>query len=160
MAFLILPSWYSQYCKNLVFSLGCLPHQSPSHRDVNIVKPAHSSNMSTRHHQLWRNTVWNHYNAVNYLIIWTNAGVLSIGPLGINLNEIYQNSYIFIQENVFENVVWEMAAISCRPQCVNWNTVKRTVIGWFYMICGQCIVFNRAIIGFYDCSLLYLKRQH
>ena len=27
--------------------------------------------------------------------------------------------WIFIQENSFENVVWKMAAIFCRPQCVN-----------------------------------------
>ena len=33
-----------------------------------------------------------------------------------NLN---QNWYIFIQENGFENVVWKMAAILSRPQCVN-----------------------------------------
>ena len=25
----------------------------------------------------------------------------------------------FIQENAFENVVWKMTAILCRPQCVN-----------------------------------------
>ena len=30
-----------------------------------------------------------------------------------------RNSYIFIQENAFENVVWRMAAILSRPQCVN-----------------------------------------
>ena len=43
-------------------------------------------------------------------IIWTNAGILLIGPLGTNF---------FIQENAFENVVWKMAAILYRPQCVN-----------------------------------------
>ena len=32
-----------------------------------------------------------------------------------NLN---QNSCIFIPENAFENVVWKMAAIVSRPQCV------------------------------------------
>ena len=40
-------------------------------------------------------------------IIWTNAGILLIRPLG-NLD---QNSYIFIQENAFENVVCEMLSI-------------------------------------------------
>ena len=40
-----------------------------------------------------------------------------------NLN---RNSYIFIQENAFENVVWKMVVILCQPQCVNradtlWN---------------------------------------
>ena len=28
----------------------------------------------------------------------------------------YQNSYIFIQETPFETVIWNMAAILCRPQ--------------------------------------------
>ena len=32
---------------------------------------------------------------------------------------INRNSYIFIQENAFENVVWKIAAILSRPQCVN-----------------------------------------
>ena len=30
-----------------------------------------------------------------------------------------QNLNIFIQENAFENVIWKMAAIWSRPQCVN-----------------------------------------
>ena len=30
-----------------------------------------------------------------------------------------RNSYTFIQENAFEDVVWKMAAILPRPQCVN-----------------------------------------
>ena len=30
-----------------------------------------------------------------------------------------RNWYIFLQENVFENVVWKMASILSRPQCVN-----------------------------------------
>ena len=46
-------------------------------------------------------------------IIWTNAGILLIGPLGTNFSEI-----LIIQENAFQNVVWKMAAILSRPQCV------------------------------------------
>ena len=45
-------------------------------------------------------------------IIWTNAGLLFIGPLG------NRNSNIFIQENAFESVVCKTAAILSRPQCV------------------------------------------
>ena len=38
-------------------------------------------------------------------IIWTNAGILLIGPLGTNVKwNFNRNSYIFIQENPFENV--------------------------------------------------------
>ena len=45
-------------------------------------------------------------------ITWTNADLLSIGPLETNFNEILsQGSIIFIQENAFENVVCKMAAI-------------------------------------------------
>ena len=56
-------------------------------------------------------------------IIWTNAGILLIGPSGTN-----RKSYIFIQENAFENVVWKIAAILPRPQCVKttglcWRTI-------------------------------------
>ena len=52
-------------------------------------------------------------------IIWNNAGILLIGPLGTNFTGIlYRNSCIFIQEKAFENVVWKMAVILSRPQCV------------------------------------------
>ena len=53
-------------------------------------------------------------------IIWTNAGILLIGPLGTNFSEILIEIHIFfIQENAFENVVCEMASIWSRPQWVN-----------------------------------------
>ena len=51
-------------------------------------------------------------------IIWTNAEILLIGPLGTNLWNFNPNSYIFFQGNAFETVVCEMAAILSRPQCV------------------------------------------
>ena len=53
-------------------------------------------------------------------IIWTNAGILLIGPLGTNFSEILiEIQTFFIEENTFENVVCEMLFISSRPQCVN-----------------------------------------
>ena len=48
-------------------------------------------------------------------IIWTNAAILFIGPLGTNFSEIL---IILIQEDAFESVVCETAAILFRPQCV------------------------------------------
>ena len=50
-------------------------------------------------------------------IIWTNVGISSIGPLGTNFSEILIGN-IFIEGNAFEIVVWKMAAILSRPQCV------------------------------------------
>ena len=48
-------------------------------------------------------------------IIWTNAGILLIRPLGTNFGEFFiQNYNIFIHENTFEIVVCEMAAILSR----------------------------------------------
>ena len=41
-------------------------------------------------------------------LIWTNAGILFI------------KSYIFMQENVFENVVCKMPTILSQPQCVDY----------------------------------------
>ena len=44
-------------------------------------------------------------------IIWTNAGIFLIWPLGIIFSEISnRHQYILIQENAFQNVVREMAA--------------------------------------------------
>ena len=52
-------------------------------------------------------------------IVWTNAGILLIQTLGTNFSEIRkQNSYIFIQEKAFENVVCEMVPVLSQPQCV------------------------------------------
>ena len=47
-----------------------------------------------------------------------------------------RNSNIFIQENEFESVVWKMAAILSRPQCV-----KRFIIGYGFDAWG--IVFTK-----------------
>ena len=52
-------------------------------------------------------------------IIWTNAGILLIVHLGKNQWNIDRNSYIFIQENAFVNVVCQMASILYRHQYVN-----------------------------------------
>ena len=51
-------------------------------------------------------------------IIWTNAGILLIGPLGTNFGEISIEIQTFIQENAFESVVCKKVAILSRPQHV------------------------------------------
>ena len=49
--------------------------------------------------------------------IWTNAGILLFGPLGINFNEILIEIKNF-QENAFEIVVCKMTSISSQPHWV------------------------------------------
>ena len=59
-------------------------------------------------------------------IIRTNAGILLIRTLGTQFQwNLNLNSYIFIQENAFENV-WKMASILSQPQCVNTCTSSAT----------------------------------
>ena len=43
-------------------------------------------------------------------IIWTNAGILSIWPLGTNLSEMLQNSYIF-------NILFHIFSRKCMWKC-------------------------------------------
>ena len=48
-----------------------------------------------------------------------------LSPLRIKFHwHFNQNSYTFIQENAFENVVWKMSAILSWPQCVG------VTLGW------------------------------
>ena len=44
-------------------------------------------------------------------VIWTIDRILLIRTLGTNHWNLKQNSYIFIQENVLQNIVWEMVVI-------------------------------------------------
>ena len=50
-------------------------------------------------------------------IIWTNDGILFIRPFGTQWN-FNRHLQISNQENAYENVVCEMAAILSQPQCV------------------------------------------
>ena len=104
-------------------------------------------------------------------IIWTSVGILVIGPLGTNFSEIFnRNIHIFIQENAFENVVWEKAAILSRPQCVK----KHSLFGCsFCFISGnfriyktifleQCLSWNKLIfqMPFGEAMLKRLGNRH
>ena len=52
-------------------------------------------------------------------INWTIVRILSIGKLGTNFSEILFEIDTFLVKNAFEYVVWKMAAILSRLQCVN-----------------------------------------
>ena len=77
------------------------------------------------------NQCWN-------IVNWTLGNKLQWKP--------NRNLYIFIQENAFENIVWEMVAVLSRPQCVNRVTllfasssiynVSKDIYAWFVLCCG------------------------
>ena len=43
---------------------------------------------------------------------------------------VNRNSYIFIQENPFENVIWKIAVILSWSQCVKSALVQERVVLW------------------------------
>ena len=52
-------------------------------------------------------------------IIWTNAGMLLIGPLGTNFNEILINIYIFSLKKMH----LKMSSAKWRPCCLGLNVL-------------------------------------
>ena len=64
-------------------------------------------------------------------ITWTNVGILLTGPPGTNSNEILIESHTFsFKENPFQIVVWKLAAILSRPQCVHTILAMVQIMAW------------------------------
>ena len=64
-------------------------------------------------------------------IIWTNAGILSIGPLGTNFSEIWTQ----IQNFLLMKKHLKMSSAKWRPFCLSFNDLKRSqfwMIHWFH----------------------------
>ena len=99
---MVWPFCLSPHALTLIFSSVTLKHLNSE----NVLKCITSQwifefkYLSCRHHSAcWWNIVnWTHWNTFQE-----------------NLN---RNSNIFIQENVFENIVWEISAILSGAQCV------------------------------------------
>ena len=62
-------------------------------------------------------------------IIWTNAGILLIGPLGTNFNEIL----IGIQTFSFKKMHLKMSSAKWRPLCLGLN-VLNDLQGWWMLV--------------------------
>ena len=54
-------------------------------------------------------------------IIWTNAGILLIGPLGTNFNEILIETHTFS----FKKMHLKMSSVKWRPFCLGLNVLIR-----------------------------------
>ena len=79
-------------------------------------------------------------------IIWTNDGILLIGPLVANFSEILVELYIyFIPENAFENVLCKTGAILPRPHCVNFHRRRVLYYIWVYILSRQYSVVGAII---------------
>ena len=133
--------WYCHSCK-LVWYIMTLPTvcQLQSETQVKFSTPSrHPICYSCQHVQsnlviTWHTAWWTEYAYMHRKLNIIDNGLVSRHYLNqyceivnSNLRNKFQwklkwNSYIFIQENAFENVVWKVAAILSRPQCVKFWT--------------------------------------
>ena len=73
------------------------------------------------------------------VIIWTNAGILLIGPLGTNFNEIL----IAIQTFSFKKMHFKISSVEARPFCLGLNvSTQQDSYTWHQTCTLHDIVFN------------------
>ena len=66
-------------------------------------------------------------------IIWTNAGILLIDPLGTNFSEILIENHI----SSFTKTHLKMSSAQCRPSCLGLNVLSAIILRYY---CYWCIV--------------------
>ena len=67
-------------------------------------------------------------------IIWTNAGIFLIGPLGTNVSEIFIEIYTFL----FNKMHLKMSSGKWRPSCLGLNVLNTNGSHWWYLNIGSC----------------------
>ena len=72
--------------------------------------------------------------------IWTNAGILLIGPMETNVSEIELEIYIFPLKNALENVR-KLAAIFSRPQCAKTRPIMACLCDVWGRLCDTSYMY-------------------
>ena len=77
-------------------------------------------------------------------IIWTNAGILLIGPLGTNFNEILIKIHTFS----FKNIHLKMSSGKWRPFCLSlnvlmWSDTAAYVYNIYVLVCAMLIWLSK-----------------
>ena len=81
-------------------------------------------------------------------IIWTNAGILLIWPLGTNFNEILIDIYIF----PFKKMHLKMSFGKTRPSCLSLNVLTRKHLRIFFTV----LIFSEIVpYKLYSCIFLF-----
>ena len=86
--------------------------------------------------QCWNIVNWTHGNKVQWNFNWS--------------------SYIFIQQNSFENVVWKMAAILSWPQCVKQFSAREWFILYHFWDMQVPITCNALFIALFGSKELHI----
>ena len=84
-------------------------------------------------------------------IIWTNAGILLIGPLGTNFSENLIEIHIFS----FKKMHLKMSSGKCRPFCLGLNVL--TGVTGRQLMYGNNILDNSGIISNISCYVAELS---
>ena len=73
--------------------------------------------------------------------IWTNAGILSIGPLGSNFSEML----IEIHTISFKKTYLKMSSAKWRPFCLGLNVLRaKTMLGAQFL--SECLLFLSSVL--------------
>ena len=92
----------------------------------------------------------------HYLNQWWNIDNLNLrNKLLWNFR---QNSYIVIQENAFEYVIWEIASILFWPQCVN-QSHTNLVLFFFFTVIYNVFIHNYSAILIYSYQNISLRLE-
>ena len=85
-------------------------------------------------------------------IIWTNAGMLLIGPLGLNLSEILIEMHTFS----FKKMHSKKSFAKCRPLCLGLNVLNLSVISFhdFFLVELTFFVMNTYLTRYCQNAIL------
>ena len=81
-------------------------------------------------------------------IIWTNAEILLIGPMGTNFSEILIEIYIFS----FKKMNLKMSSGNWKPFCLGLNVLNNSLCLWFQVSCAisQCDRYHQVMFLFWS----------
>ena len=75
-------------------------------------------------------------------IIWTNAGILLIGPMWTNFSEILIAIHIFF----FKKMCLNMSSGNLRPFCLGLNMLTRWLCFWWLLWGVYCLFMNQSLL--------------
>ena len=84
-------------------------------------------------------------------IIWTNAGTVLIGPLGINFSRIVIKHYTFS----IKKMHLKMTCGKWRPHCLGLSVLKSKLHGRRREMGSQCVLIERLTIYYHYCRAVW-----
>ena len=90
-------------------------------------------------------------------IIWTNAGILLIGPLGTNFSEILIEILTFS----FTKMRLKVSSAKRRPFCLGLKVLSYALLlAHWILICRTLMQWNYTLLPWKPCVAFNIKQQH